>query len=138
MLVMAPKSQGTLQVNDCLSAITDIPGCFQEVITSFLTFQIKIGPECCKALLDIEDNCWRTLFPLITSQFPSLVKTFCTTSPPPHPHNLQSLSADYSTFSPEPAWAPEGDTANEPAWAPEEDTANEPAWAPEENTVADQ
>lgn len=108
MLVMAPKSQGTFLINDCLSTIGDIPGCVQDVITSFLTLQIKIGPECCKALLDIEDNCWRQVFPLITSTFPSLVRKFCTTSPPPHQHKIQLLSAQDSTLSPEPAaWAPE-------------------------------
>ncbi|KAK1389444.1 hypothetical protein POM88_017622 [Heracleum sosnowskyi] len=109
---MAPKSQATFLINDCLSTIGDIPGCVQEVITSFLTLQIRIGPECCKALLDIEDNCWRQVFPLITSTFPSLIRTFCTASPPPHQYKVQVLSARDSMLSPEPA-----------AWAPEEDVS---------------
>lgn len=109
MVVMAPKSQATFPINDCLGTIGDIPGCVQEVITSFLTFRISIGPECCKALLDIEDNCWREVFPLITSTFPSVIRTFCTMPPPPHQLKQESLSTYYSTLSPESALAPEQD-----------------------------
>lgn len=103
VLVMTPVGQGTFQlVDNCLSTIGDIPGCVQEVITSFLTFQIRIGPQCCRALLDVEDNCWSQVFPLLTSSFPLCLRSFCTRS---YMYNVkaQSLSARYSSFSPAPA-----------------------------------
>ncbi|KAK1359261.1 hypothetical protein POM88_043735 [Heracleum sosnowskyi] len=102
VLTVTPEGQGTLQlVDDCLSTIGDIPGCVEEVITSFLTLQITIGPQCCKALLDVEDNCWSQVFPLITSTFPLCLRSFCTRS---NWYNVkaQSLSARYSSFSPAP------------------------------------
>lgn len=107
VLVFTQVSQGTFQlVDNCLSTTGDIPGCVQEVITSFLTLQIRIGPQCCKALLDVEDNCWSQVFPLLTSSFPLCIRSFCTRSYMYHDVNAQSLSARFSSFSPAPAPGP--------------------------------
>lgn len=97
VLVVTPKTQGKSVFNKCYSTINDIPGCFQEVMSSFLTFRIKIGPDCCKALLHLEDNCWSVAFPYITPSYPSLLRTFCK-SPPPH--QKQSSSAHYLASPP--------------------------------------
>ena len=101
VLVITPKSQATLQLlGNCLSTIGDIPGCVEEVITSILTIQIRIGPQCCRAVLDVEDNCWGQVFPLITSTFPLSIRRYCTR---PRFHQLNGqLSAEYSAFSPAP------------------------------------
>lgn len=97
LLVVTPKSEGASVFNKCLKTINDIPGCFQEILSSFLTIRIKIGPDCCKALLNIEDNCWSQAFPYITSTYPSLLRAFCK-SPPPH--QKQHSSAHYLASPP--------------------------------------
>lgn len=83
VLVLTPRSQGSLLVDNCLASLNDVPGCLQEVLSSFLTIRIHIGPACCKALLEIEDKCWSKAFPYITPTYPFLIRTFCST-PPPH------------------------------------------------------
>ncbi|KAK1357118.1 hypothetical protein POM88_050374 [Heracleum sosnowskyi] len=100
VLVVTPKTQGLSVFNKCFSTLNDIPGCFQEVLSSFLSIQIKIGPDCCKALLDIEDYCWSKAFPYITPSFPVLLRTFCK-SPPPH-QKQSSSDAQYLASPPAP------------------------------------
>ncbi|KAJ4708986.1 ECA1 gametogenesis related family protein [Melia azedarach] len=61
----------------CWSSLTSILSCLTEVYGSFLLGQIgKIGPICCEAINEINDNCWPKMFPL-NPFFPSLLKNFC-------------------------------------------------------------
>ncbi|KAL3532270.1 hypothetical protein ACH5RR_005791 [Cinchona calisaya] len=62
----------------CLQAVVSTQGCIEELVTSFLSLQSRIlGPECCKALIGVDDNCWPKIFPL-NPFFPPLLKSFCT------------------------------------------------------------
>ncbi|KAK3222725.1 hypothetical protein Dsin_009750, partial [Dipteronia sinensis] len=41
----------------CLSTHQSVKGCIQEIITSFLSRQVKlIGPACCKVLNEVDDK----------------------------------------------------------------------------------
>ncbi|KAK0574659.1 hypothetical protein LWI29_026830 [Acer saccharum] len=69
-------------VAKCLSTLQSVQGCVQEIITSFLSHQVKlIGPACCKALNEVDDNCWPKVFPL-DPFFPTLLKNYCATVVP--------------------------------------------------------
>lgn len=87
VLIMAPKSQAQLEIfegNKCLATVGEAPRCVQEVISSIFSLQLRfIGPTCCKALLDVEENCWRQVFPLVAASIPSLLRSLCTTSTSP-------------------------------------------------------
>ncbi|KAK2635950.1 hypothetical protein Ddye_030742 [Dipteronia dyeriana] len=62
----------------CLSTLQSVKGCVQEIITSFLSLQVKlIGPACCVAVNEVDDKCWPKLFPF-DPFFPPLLKNYCT------------------------------------------------------------
>ncbi|KAK4376522.1 hypothetical protein RND71_002818 [Anisodus tanguticus] len=75
----------------CLASVLNVPGCVEEIITSFLSIQPRlIGPQCCKAALEFEDNCLPKIFPL-SSLFPFTLRSFCPnqgTLPRPSPQPL--------------------------------------------------
>ncbi|PHU02132.1 hypothetical protein BC332_27383 [Capsicum chinense] len=78
-------------ISKCLASVLNVPGCIQEVVTSFLTVQFRlIGPQCCKTILDMEDSCWPKILP-ISSIFPLTLKSFCSIQgslPPPTPQPI--------------------------------------------------
>ncbi|XP_059315532.1 uncharacterized protein LOC132066186 [Lycium ferocissimum] len=75
----------------CLAMVLNVPGCAEEIITSFLSTQPRlIGPQCCKAALEFEDSCLPKIFPL-SSLFPFTIRSFCPIQgslPPPSPQPL--------------------------------------------------
>ncbi|CAK9147606.1 unnamed protein product [Ilex paraguariensis] len=77
---VGPGSQagglGGLENGQCLASLNGVQGCIQEVLTSVLTLQFRlIGPDCCQAILNIDDNCWPKVLPL-SPIFP--LKNYCT------------------------------------------------------------
>ncbi|KAI3882564.1 hypothetical protein MKX03_019359 [Papaver bracteatum] len=43
----------------------------------FTTLQVQtIGKSCCKAIIDITEGCWASIFPF-NPFFPSLLKNYC-------------------------------------------------------------
>ncbi|KAF6160077.1 hypothetical protein GIB67_025740 [Kingdonia uniflora] len=69
-----------IQVQQCLSSLQSVEGCVQEVITSFLSFQVRlVGPVCCKAIVELKDSCWPKIF-LLNPYFPPMVKKYCSTT----------------------------------------------------------
>ncbi|KAI5679625.1 hypothetical protein M9H77_00852 [Catharanthus roseus] len=65
--------------NPCLVSFVNTQGCIQELIASFLSLQVHlIGPQCCKAAMAIDDNCWPKIFPL-NPLFPPEIKNYCAT-----------------------------------------------------------
>ncbi|OMO61679.1 hypothetical protein COLO4_33374 [Corchorus olitorius] len=55
-----------IDVQKCFSSLMSIQGCMLEIFTSVFGGQFgKIGPQCCKAITDINDGCWPKLFPLL-------------------------------------------------------------------------
>lgn len=77
-----PSPNPLLQQKDifqCWSSIISIKGCVVEILTAFATGRFGgIGPECCKAIAAVTDNCWPKIigFP-IDPLFPSLLKSHC-------------------------------------------------------------
>ncbi|KAI5679626.1 hypothetical protein M9H77_00853 [Catharanthus roseus] len=68
--------------NPCLVSFVNTQGCIQELIASFLSLQVHLlGPQCCKAAMAIDDNCWPKIFPL-NPLFPPEVKNYCATIVP--------------------------------------------------------
>ncbi|KAF6150280.1 hypothetical protein GIB67_033979 [Kingdonia uniflora] len=52
-------------VQKCLSTLQRVERCVQDVITSFLSFHVRlIGPACCKAIVEVNDSCWHKIFPV--------------------------------------------------------------------------
>ncbi|PHU02182.1 hypothetical protein BC332_27433 [Capsicum chinense] len=87
-------------ISKCLESAINVPGCVEEILTSFLKVQYRlIGPQCCKAALDIEDSCWIKILPF-SSIFPLTLKSFCSIEgsfPPPIREPLDSNSnEDYT------------------------------------------
>ncbi|WMV40400.1 hypothetical protein MTR67_033785 [Solanum verrucosum] len=94
---LLPGSEGQVDnvlfpdISKCVASVLNVPGCVEEIITSFLRTQLQlIGPQCCKSILDIHDSCWPKIFPF-SSLFPLTLRSFCsiqgslppTSSPPP-------------------------------------------------------
>ncbi|XP_059310589.1 uncharacterized protein LOC132061933 [Lycium ferocissimum] len=80
---------GPDMIAKCFASVGDVPGCVEEIITSFLSIQLRLlGPQCCRAALDIDDGCWPNVFPF-NPFFPPALKNFCSTTqaqlPPPSP-----------------------------------------------------
>ncbi|CAN4075817.1 unnamed protein product [Withania somnifera] len=64
-------------ISKCLASVLNVPGCVEEIITSFFSIKFQlIGPQCCKAVLDIEDSCLPKIFPF-SSIFPLTLQSFC-------------------------------------------------------------
>ena len=82
-------------ISKCLASVLNVPGCVEEILTSFLKVQFRlIGPQCCKAALEIEDSCWPKILPF-SSIFPLTLKSFCSIQgslPPPIPQPLDPNS----------------------------------------------
>lgn len=68
---------GLPDVQNCLSSILGVSGCFQELMSSALSGGTRsIGAACCKAFLDIDEGCWPKIFPSVS--FPlHLIKNHC-------------------------------------------------------------
>uniref|UniRef100_A0A0V0GL80 Putative egg cell-secreted protein 1.2-like n=1 Tax=Solanum chacoense TaxID=4108 RepID=A0A0V0GL80_SOLCH len=78
-------------ISKCLASVFNVPGCVEEIITSFLTIRLRlIGPQCCKAVLDIHDSCWPKIFPF-GSLFPLTLRSFCPIQGPLPPTSPQPL-----------------------------------------------
>lgn len=80
---LLPGSEGQVDnvlfpdISKCVTSVLNVPGCVEEIVTSFLRVQPRlIGPQCCKAVLDIHDSCWPKIFPF-SSLFPLTLKSFC-------------------------------------------------------------
>ncbi|EFH60365.1 predicted protein [Arabidopsis lyrata subsp. lyrata] len=67
---------GLPDLTKCLSSVMDIPGCIAEISQSIFTGKFgNLGPACCKAFLDAEDNCIPKI--LFIRFFPPILKEQC-------------------------------------------------------------
>ncbi|CAK9147608.1 unnamed protein product [Ilex paraguariensis] len=67
---------GGLGNGQCLASLNGVHGCIQDVLISILTLQFRlIGPACCQAIVNIDDNCWPKVLPL-SPIFP--LRNYCT------------------------------------------------------------
>ncbi|PIN22221.1 hypothetical protein CDL12_05070 [Handroanthus impetiginosus] len=62
-----------IKVVGCFKALVGVPGCLQELIFSVISSQPRIiGPVCCRAAVEISEDCWPLLFPSYPKYPPSL------------------------------------------------------------------
>lgn len=62
----------------CFPDLGDGEACVAEIFGSFFNREITIGPECCKAIVEIDEDCTQAVFkPFSNSLFSSSVKQFC-------------------------------------------------------------
>ncbi|PHT42468.1 hypothetical protein CQW23_16493 [Capsicum baccatum] len=75
------------EADKCLATLRNTPGCIQEILGSLFKIPFhfngpigppfhSIGPQCCKVVRDIEDDCWPKIFP-ISPLFPLTLKEHC-------------------------------------------------------------
>ncbi|CAI9777713.1 unnamed protein product [Fraxinus pennsylvanica] len=61
----------------CLRSVVTIPRCTEELILSIFSLEIELlGPECCDALLNVDDKCWPKNLP-VNPFFPATIKNYC-------------------------------------------------------------
>lgn len=86
--VTASASDGLTHIHQCLDLILAVPGCLNEIISSFLNFPPRfLGPRCCNAVLTIQNGCLTKLSAKTNFPF-TLMRNFCAAragSPPPPP-----------------------------------------------------
>ncbi|PIA33095.1 hypothetical protein AQUCO_04200095v1 [Aquilegia coerulea] len=65
------------EVQQCWSSFRNVNGCVLEVYGSFINGKVgALGPACCKAITEIDTNCWPKMFPF-NPYFPPLLKAYC-------------------------------------------------------------
>ncbi|XP_041004143.1 uncharacterized protein LOC121249509 [Juglans microcarpa x Juglans regia] len=65
------------QTRECWSPLANISGCPEEISGSIVNGQFSItGPVCCKAIMEIPDNCWSKFIPF-NPVFPTLIRNSC-------------------------------------------------------------
>ena len=69
----------------CWSSLTGVSGCAMQIFQSVFSLQFgRIGADCCKAFLAIEDSCLPKMFPL-TPFFPPMLRNICALQGGPAP-----------------------------------------------------
>ncbi|OMO78007.1 hypothetical protein COLO4_24892 [Corchorus olitorius] len=57
----AEETQG---IAECFSSLSSIEGCIEAIDKAVSDKDIKdLGPACCKAIIQLGDNCWPVVFP---------------------------------------------------------------------------
>lgn len=65
-------------VQNCLSSILGVNGCLEEIMSVVWTFEPRsIGAACCRAFLNIDEDCLPKIFPVGVSFPLQLVKNHC-------------------------------------------------------------
>ncbi|KAL2459051.1 hypothetical protein Fot_20485 [Forsythia ovata] len=61
----------------CIRSVITIPRCFEELLVSIFGPRVELlGPECCEALLKVDDNCWPKSL-AVNPLFPPVIKSYC-------------------------------------------------------------
>ncbi|KAI3918264.1 hypothetical protein MKX01_041584 [Papaver californicum] len=84
------------EIGKCWSTLIDIEGCKAEILNFLFTFQLRLGPACCKAITSLSETCLPAVFAWgwgwgripFNPAYPNVVKGYCAsitggkTSPP--------------------------------------------------------
>ncbi|KAI3858562.1 hypothetical protein MKX03_005610 [Papaver bracteatum] len=85
------------EIEKCWSTLADIEGCSAEILNFLFTFQLRLGPACCKAIISLSETCLPAVFSYdwgwgrgipFNPAYPNVVKGYCAsitggkTSPP--------------------------------------------------------
>ncbi|KAL2504320.1 Protein of unknown function (DUF1278) [Abeliophyllum distichum] len=69
---------GVPHVFQCIRSVSKVPSCVNEVLLYIISHQLELlGPECCKVLLQVDENCWPKVEIPVNPLSPSLVKNYC-------------------------------------------------------------
>ncbi|RZC73281.1 hypothetical protein C5167_048761 [Papaver somniferum] len=73
-------------IGKCWSALVDIEGCKAEILNFLFTFQLRLGPACCKAIIDLSETCLPAVFSYdwgwgigipFNPAYPNVIKGYC-------------------------------------------------------------
>ncbi|KAI3977031.1 hypothetical protein MKX01_008889 [Papaver californicum] len=74
-------------IEKCWSTLVDIEGCDSEILNFLFTFQLRLGPACCKAIIGLSETCLSAVFSSVwgwgrgipfNPAYPNVVKGYCT------------------------------------------------------------
>ncbi|KAI3944959.1 hypothetical protein MKW92_051056 [Papaver armeniacum] len=110
------------EIEKCWSTLVDIESCNAEILNFLFTFQLRLGPACCKAIIDLGETCLPAVFSYswgwgrgipFNPAYPNIVKGYCAsitggkTSPPSpfavHKSPLPPPSSQVRGGAPKPA-----------------------------------
>ncbi|XP_026409211.1 uncharacterized protein LOC113304340 isoform X2 [Papaver somniferum] len=92
-----PPGPYNSEIGKCWSTLVDIQGCNAEILNFLFTFQLRLGPACCKAIIGLTETCFPAVFSSdwgwgrgipFNPVYPNVVKGYCAsitggkTSPP--------------------------------------------------------
>ncbi|XP_021895510.1 egg cell-secreted protein 1.2-like [Carica papaya] len=77
--VMAEESGGVVE---CWEALMELKSCTNEILVFFLNGQASLGPDCCRAIHIISQNCWPSMLTSLgfTSDEANILATYCSSS----------------------------------------------------------
>ncbi|KAF6138763.1 hypothetical protein GIB67_040895 [Kingdonia uniflora] len=84
------------EIKKCLSTIRSEEGCMEEVISSFLRGQVRLGLSYCKAIVKVSDKCLPKIFPS-NPLFSPLIKNFCDRLVPITPASPRRVSPTFTS-----------------------------------------
>ncbi|KAI3912998.1 hypothetical protein MKW92_030747 [Papaver armeniacum] len=101
---LAPAQLDKIQIPGlkCWPTLVDIEGCKAEILNFVYIFQLRLGPACCKAIIDLSETCFPAVFSSVWGYgrgipfkpaYPNVVKGYCAsitggkTSPPALNHD---------------------------------------------------
>ncbi|KAI3846671.1 hypothetical protein MKW92_039926 [Papaver armeniacum] len=73
-------------IEKCWSTLVDIEGCKVEILNFLFTFQLRLGPACCKAIINLSETCLPAVFSSVSGwgigipfnpAYPNVVKGYC-------------------------------------------------------------
>ncbi|KAI3889295.1 hypothetical protein MKX03_037889 [Papaver bracteatum] len=70
------------EIEKCWSTLVDIEGCKVEILNFLFTFQLRLGPACCKAIIDLSETCLPAVFSSVSGwgigiPYPNVIKGYC-------------------------------------------------------------
>ncbi|KAI3940005.1 hypothetical protein MKW98_029781 [Papaver atlanticum] len=74
------------EIEKCWSTLVDIEGCSAEILNFLFTFQLRLGPACCKAIIGLSETCLPAVFAWgsgwgigipFNPAYPNVVKGYC-------------------------------------------------------------
>ncbi|MCL7049181.1 hypothetical protein MKW94_025384 [Papaver nudicaule] len=95
-------------IEKCWSTLVDIEGCKAEILNFLVTFELQLGPACCKAIIGLSETCLPAVFSSswgwgrgipFNPRYPNIVNGYCasitkgTTSPTVEPPTTSVASA---------------------------------------------
>lgn len=67
------------RVKRCWSTLGDVNSCVAEIVSGLFNWRVGVGPSCCRAISNLEENCYRDSMPSNFREFfyPTWLKEYC-------------------------------------------------------------